>query len=79
MINFIICISTGTRSYKQPLSFLTWSHCYLYHAYKAPPFYPEEFKAAAAAILNELHMTRRDITIHNARAIYLHLYNVMSS
>ena len=48
----------GTRSYKQPLDFLVWSHCYLELAYKAPPFYPEEFEVAATAILEELNMNR---------------------
>lgn len=70
---------SGTRSYKQPLDFLVWSHCYLEYAYKAPLFYPEEFDAAAKAILEELNMNREDITISNARAIYWHLCNIMSS
>lgn len=71
--------SAGTTSYKQPLDFLVWSHCYLQLAYTAPPFYPDEFTAAATAILNAINMTRQDITVHNARAVYLYLCQVMSS
>jgi len=41
---------SGTRSYKEPLDLLVWSHCYLEYAYKAPPFYPE-FDAAAKSFL----------------------------
>ena len=59
----------GTWSYEQPLDFLVWSHCYLELAYKAPPFYPEEFEVAATAILEELNMNREDITISNVRPI----------
>ena len=70
--------SVGTRCYKQPLDFLVWSHCYLQFAYKAPPFYPVEFTAAATAILNQVNMTRENITVNNARAVYLHLCHVMS-
>lgn len=69
---------SGTRSYKQPLDILVWWHCYLEYAYKAPPFYPK-FDAVAQAILEELNMNHEDITISNARAIYWHLWYIMSS
>ena len=77
--HLLVYYMPGTRSYKQPLDFLVWSHCYLELAYKAPPFYPEEFEVAATAILEELNMNREDITISNAKPIYWHLCNTMSS
>ena len=37
-------------SYKKGTNFDVWAHC-IEHARKPKPFYPEEFKAAAVAIL----------------------------
>ena len=40
----------------------------------SPPLYPEEFNAAAQAILNQdLHLNKRDITPDNSKFLYLHL------
>ena len=50
----------------QSLNFNVWAHCYLQCAYKAPPFYPEEFNVAADAILAELHISQREITVSTA-------------
>ena len=60
----------GTTSYEQSLNFNVWAHSYLQHAYKAPPFYPEEFIAAADAILVELHTSQQDITVSQKQFIY---------
>lgn len=70
---------TGTRSYKHPLDLQTWSHCFLEWSCAAPSFYPLEFEVVASAILNQLHATRQSITTANARAIYLHICQIMSS
>ena len=70
--------SIGTRSYKQSLDFEVWAYCFLEYAQNAPPFYPEEFRIAAESILNELHITRQDITFDVAKPLYLHLCNIMS-
>ena len=84
--NFVVIITAkyvlysccvGTRSYKHPLDFFVWSHGYLECAYQAPPFYPEEFEAAATGTLNQLGITREDITTTNAREIFLHLCSIM--
>ena len=59
---FIVIVTTlpaETRSYKHPLNFLVWSHCYLECAYKPPPFYPQEVEAATTAILMEMNMNRK--------------------
>ena len=66
-------------SYKQPLNLEVWCHCYLQHAYLPEPFCPIEFVAAADAILAQLNMNRADVTISNAKFVYLHLCNVISS
>ena len=63
----------GTRSYKQPLNYLTWSHCFLFEAHKAPPFYNQEFDEVASAILLLSNVRRKDITIETARAVYTYL------
>ena len=55
-----------------------WAHCYLQYAYKSPSFYPEEFNAAADAILAELHTTQQEITVSTAKTIYLHLCSKFS-
>ena len=55
-----------------------WAHCYLQYAYKAPPFYPEEFNAAADAILAELHTTQQEIRVSTAKTIYLHVCSKFS-
>lgn len=68
----------GTTSYKQSLNFNVWAHCYLQYAYKAPPFYPEEFNVAADAILAELHTSQQEITVSTAKTIYLLLCNKFS-
>jgi len=73
-----ILIFKGTRTYKQSLDFLVWSHCYLEHAYVTTSFFPQELDTAASAVLGELGMSRQEITVSNARAVYLHLCNIMS-
>ncbi len=65
-------------SYKHSLDFLVWSHSYLEYAYKAAPFFPKEFEAAATAILNHMGMTQQDITTDNARGVYYHLCSIMT-
>jgi len=67
------------KSYKQQLNLVVWSHCYLEDAYLPDPFFPDEFAAAADAILALLNMNRADITISNAKAVYLHLCSAVSS
>ena len=62
----------GTPLYKRSLNFVVWSHCYLKYAYKAPLFYPDEFAAAADAILAELNTNKEAITVTTAKAVYLH-------
>ena len=69
----VIYVCVGTTSYKQSLNLNVWAHCYLQHAYNAPPFYTEEFNAATDAILAELHTSQQEITVSTARTIYLHL------
>ena len=71
-------IITGVRSYKHPLDLPVWAHCYLEHAYKPDPFYPEEFDSAACAILAQINMSQSDITVSNSKYVYLHLCNAMS-
>ena len=68
----------GTVSYKQSLNFVVWSHCYLEYAYNAPPFYPDEFAAAADAILAELSTSKEAITVTTAKAVYSHLCSRMT-
>ena len=63
----------GTTLYKQSMNFNIWAHSYLQYAYKTPPFNPKKFKAAADAILAELHTSQQDITVSTAKIIYLHL------
>lgn len=67
------------RSYKQSLDLVVWSHCYLEHACLPAPFCPVEFNTAADAILAHLGMSRADITISNAKSVYLHLRDVILS
>lgn len=74
---YIIILHIGTVSYKQPVNLLVWSHCYLEYAHKAPPFYSREFERAANAILAGMNMTRQDISINDAKRIYLHLCHMM--
>ena len=45
---------------------------------KAPPFYPEEFKAAADALLVELYTSQQDITVSTAKTFYLHFCSEFS-
>jgi len=61
------------RSYRQELNLDVWSHCYLEDAYLPDPFFHDEFAAAADAVLGLLNMNCADITISNAKAVYLHL------
>ena len=47
---------------------------YVEYAHKPSLFYPEQFQAAAAAILEQdFHLTEEDITVDNAEIIFLHL------
>lgn len=64
---------TGTTSYCKPIDYKIWSHCYLECAYQAPPFYPEVFSDLATEILAQSNVLRNDITIHSAKAVYMHL------
>ena len=48
------------------MNFNIWAHSYLQYAYKTPPFNPKKFKAAADAILAELHTSQQDITVSTA-------------
>ncbi len=68
-----VYLNKGTRSYKQPLDYLVWSHCFLYEARKAPLFYDKDFEDVATAILSQINITRQDITVENSKAVYLHL------
>ena len=61
------------------LNFEVWAYFLLEYAQNAPPLYPDEFHVAADTILNELHITRMDITFDVAKALFLHLSNVISS
>lgn len=70
-------MSIGTRSFKQTINFEIWAYSYLEFAKKADTFFPKEFGQAADAILAELGMTRHDITIDSARAVYLYLCELM--
>ena len=50
------------------------------HARRPKPFYPEEFQAAAAAILGrDFNLCEDEITLDNAESIYMHLVNTSSS
>lgn len=76
----LICVVyhyTGTSDYKKNLDISAWSFCYTNMACSAPPFCPTEFVEAATVIMQqELHMTKDDINIENAKRVYLHLKNV---
>ena len=66
-------------NYKESINFDVWAHCYIEHARKPQPFYPEEFQAAAAAILEcDLHLREDEITLENAENVYMHLINTMN-
>ena len=70
----------GTVSYKKGTNFDVWTHCYIEHAHKPKPFYPEEFKAGAVAILErDFNLCEDEITLENAESIYMHLINTCSS
>ena len=67
-------------SYKKGTNFDVWAHCYIEHARKPKPFYPEEFKAAAVAILErDFNLCEDEITLENAESMYMHLINTCSS
>lgn len=73
-------IFAGTIDHKKELSIDCWVHCYTNYACKAPNFYPEEFDQAAVVILQQdLNIQKCDINISNARIVYLHLVNVLST
>lgn len=63
----------GTRSYRKPIDYKIWSHCYLEYAYQAPPFYPEVFSTLATQILAQSNILQNDITIVSAREVYMYL------
>ena len=55
-------------NYKKSINFDVWAHGY-----------PEEFQAAAAAILEcDLHLREDEITLENAENVYMHLINTMN-
>lgn len=50
------------------------------HARRPKPFYPEEFQAAASAILErDFNLCEDEITLDNAESIYMQLVNTCSS
>ena len=50
------------------------------HARRPKPFYPEEFQAAASAILErDFNLCKDEITLDNAESIYMQLVNTCSS
>ena len=70
--------AVGTQDYKKRLDLSAWSYCYINLACKSPPHYPQEFEATAVAIMQqELRMTKTDITVNNAKRVYLHLVDVI--
>ena len=63
-------------SYKKSTKFDVWAHCYIEHAQRPKLFYPEEFQAAAAAILErDFNLCEDEITLDNAESIYMQLVN----
>lgn len=70
----------GSSDYKKTLDVSAWSFCYTNLACRPLPFYPPEFKEAATVIMQEdLHMTKDDINVANAKIVYLHLINAFES
>ena len=76
---FAFILYTGTGSYKNPIDFQVWAYSYLEFAYHAPPFYPKEFDAAATAVFQQMNISQQNVTFTTAKALYLHLVNIMSS
>lgn len=66
--------------YKQELNADAWAHCYVNYASKAPEFYPEEFDEVAKLILErDLNMQRHEINSNNARNVFKHIVDVLST
>ena len=57
-----------------------WAHCFQSFASQADPHFPVEFQMAANAILvRDFGMGITDITLNNARVVFLHLVNEMNA
>ena len=79
LYRYTLALYVGTQSYKKELDYDVWIHCYLEYARKPPPLHPPEYEAAATAILErDFDITKDDITLQNAEAIYVYLIQVMS-
>ena len=74
ILSLCIIPFTGTVAYKKPIDFDVWTHCYVEYARQPSSYFPEEFQAAAAAILEQdFHLTEEGITLENAETIFSHL------
>lgn len=68
----MVCV--GTQDYKKSLDTDAWAYCYTTECCKPPELFPPEFAIAAERILRvDLHLEKYDITINNAKFVYLYL------
>jgi len=64
----------GVEDQLQPIDTDLWATCMLNESRLPPPFYPDDFKVSASAILQStLGLTQSGITHDNCRNVYLTL------
>ena len=64
----------GTQNYAKSVDSGVWMHGMLHDSERPPPFYKQDFKEEADALLKaSFDMTHEQITVSNMVGIYCHL------